>query len=132
MKSINKAILIGNLGKDVELSYTTSGKAVCKFSLATSESWKDASGNKQEKTTWHNCVAWGKLAEICGQYLGKGSKVYVEGKIDNRSYEDKNGVKKYISEVVLSDLVMLDNRSNTKDEDEPEPESDPVKDDLPF
>ncbi len=107
-KSLNKAMLIGNLGKDPELRYTTSGKAVANFSLATSDSWKDADGNAQERTEWHNIVAWQKLAEICGEWLKKGEKVYIEGRIQNRSYDDKNtGQKRYISEVVAENMIML-------------------------
>ena len=101
-------MLIGNLGKDPELRYTTSGKAVANFSLATSDSWKDADGNAQERTEWHNIVAWQKLAEICGEWLKKGEKVYIEGRIQNRSYDDKNtGQKRYISEVVAENMIML-------------------------
>lgn len=107
-KSLNKAMLIGNLGKDPELRYTTSGVAVATFSLATSNSWKDQDGNMQEKTEWHNIVAWSKLAEICGEWLKKGAKVYIEGRIQNRSYDDKNtGQKRYISEVVAENMIML-------------------------
>jgi len=110
-RSVNKVILIGNLGKDPELSYTSSGIAVAKFSMATSEKWKDAEGNSQEKTEWHNIVAWRNLAEICGQYLKKGSKAYIEGKLQTRSWDDKNtGVKKYMTEIVADNLIMLDSR----------------------
>lgn len=108
-KGLNKVMLIGNLGKDPELRYTTSGKAVANFSLATSESWKDADGNTQEKTEWHNIVAWQKLAEICGEWLKKGKKVYIEGRIQTRSYDDKNtGQKRYITEIVADNMLMLD------------------------
>lgn len=108
-KGLNKVMLIGNLGKDPELRYTTSGKAVANFSLATSESWKDADGNAQEKTEWHNIVAWQKLAEICGEWLKKGKKVYIEGRIQTRSYDDKNtGQKRYITEIVADNMLMLD------------------------
>ncbi len=110
-KSLNKVILIGNLGKDPELSYTPSGVAVAKFSIATGERWKDQEGNMQERTEWHNIVAWRKLAEICGQYLKKGSKVYLEGRLQTRSWDDKNtGQKRYATEVVADDLIMLDSR----------------------
>ncbi len=102
-------MLIGNLGKDPELRYTTSGVAVATFSLATSESWKDQDGNAQEKTEWHNIVAWRKLAEICGEWLKKGKKVYIEGRIQTRNYDDKNtGQKRYITEIVADNLIMLD------------------------
>ena len=107
-KSLNKVMLIGNLGKDPELRYTTSGVAVASFSIATSESWKDQEGNMQERTEWHNIVAWRKLAEICGEWLKKGKRVYIEGRIQTRSYDDKNGVKKYITEIIADDMIMLD------------------------
>ncbi len=109
-RSLNKAMLIGNLGKDPELRYTASGQAVATFSLATNESWKDKEGNLQERTEWHNIVAWQKLAEICGEYLRKGKKVYIEGRIQTRNYEDKEGVKRYVTEIVAEDLIMLGDR----------------------
>jgi single-strand DNA-binding protein len=112
-RSINKVTLIGNLGKDPELRYTSSGVAVATFSLATNESWKDQDGNLQDKTQWHNIVAWKKLAEICGEYLKKGSKVYLEGRLQYRTYDDKNGVKKYITEIVLDEMLMLDSRGSS-------------------
>lgn len=108
-KGLNKVMLIGNLGKDPELRYTSSGVAVATFSIATSESWKDQDGNTQEKTEWHNIVAWRKLAEICGEWLKKGKRVYIEGRIQNRSYDDKNtGQKRYITEIVADNMIMLD------------------------
>jgi single-strand DNA-binding protein len=106
-RSLNKVQLIGNLGKDPELKYTPSGVAVATFSIATSESWKDQDGNQQEKTEWHNIVAWRKLAEICGEYLKKGKKVYLEGKLQTRNYE-KDGIKRYVTEIVADQLIMLD------------------------
>jgi single-strand DNA-binding protein len=109
-KSVNKIILIGNLGQDPELRYTSSGVAVASFSMATSESWKDQDGNVQEKTQWHKLVAWRKLAEIVGEYLKKGSKVYVEGRIQYRSYDDKNGVKRDVTEIVVDQMLMLDSK----------------------
>ena len=114
-RSLNKAMLIGNLGKDPELRYTTSGVAVATFSLATNEQWKDQDGNAQERTEWHNIVAWKKLAEICGEWLKKGKKVYVEGRIQNRSYDDKNtGAKRYITEIVAENIIMLDSKGGTE------------------
>lgn len=108
-KSLNKAMLIGNLGKDPELRYTSSGVAVATFSLATSDSWKDQDGNQQERTEWHNIVAWRKLAEICGEWLKKGKKVYIEGRIQTRTYDDKNtGQKKYFTEIIADTMLMLD------------------------
>lgn len=115
-RSLNKVMLIGNLGKDPELRYTTSGVAVATFSIATSESWKDADGNMQEKTEWHNIVAWRKLAEICGEWLKKGKKIYIEGRLQTRSYDDKNtGAKKYITEIVADNMIMLDGKGGTSE-----------------
>ena len=106
-RGLNKVQLIGHAGKDTELRYTSSGKAVGHFTLATSESWKDQAGALVEKTTWHNIVAWGRLGEICGQYVKKGKQVYIEGRIENSSYDDKDGVKKYKSEVVVNEMLLL-------------------------
>jgi single-strand DNA-binding protein len=136
-RSLNKVMLIGNLGKDPDLSYTASGVAVAKFSIATNERWKDQEGNFQERTEWHNIVVWRKLAEICGQYLKKGSKVYVEGRLQTRSWDDKNtGVKRYSTEIVVDDLMMLDSRQGSAAPDEAAPAAEtpqaPEKDDLPF
>jgi single-strand DNA-binding protein len=108
--AINKAILVGNLGKDPELRYTASGQAVATFSLATTEKFKNKGGEQQERTEWHNIVAWGPLAEICGKYLVKGKQVYVEGRIQSRSYDDRDGNKRYITEIVISDMQMLGGR----------------------
>jgi single-strand DNA-binding protein len=108
--AINKAILVGNLGKDPELRYTAGGQAVATFSLATTEKFKNKSGEQQERTEWHNIVAWGPLAEICGKYLVKGKQVYVEGRIQSRSYDDRDGNKRYITEIVISDMQMLGGR----------------------
>ena len=112
-KSVNKIILIGNLGQDPELRYTSSGVAVASFSMATIESWKDQDGNVQEKTQWHKLVAWRKLAEIVGEYLKKGSKVYIEGRIQYRSYDDKNGVKRDVTEIVVDQMLMLDSKGSS-------------------
>ncbi len=113
-KSLNKVTLIGHAGKDPEIRYTNNGKAVASFSLATSESWKDQSGTIQERTTWHNIIAWERVAEIFGQYVKKGSKLYIEGRIQNRSYDDKEGVKKYISEIVVTDFIFLDSKGGDR------------------
>lgn len=110
--SVNKAILVGNLGKDPELRYTPSGTAVCNFSIATTHRFKDKQGEQQEETTWHNIVVWAGLAEVCGKYLEKGKQVYIEGRIQNRSYEDRDGNKKYITEIVASDMQMLSSPDN--------------------
>ncbi|MDA3902991.1 MAG: single-stranded DNA-binding protein [Desulfuromusa sp.] len=112
--SVNKVILVGNLGKDPDLRYTPSGTAVATFSLATTERYKDRDGNKQEKTEWHNIVAWRQLAEICGKYLHKGKQIYIEGKIQNRSYDDRDGNKRYISEVVVDQMQMLGGRDDNQ------------------
>jgi single-strand DNA-binding protein len=104
---VNKAIIIGNLGRDPEVRFTPNGRARATFSVATTERWVDQNGQKQEKTEWHNIVVWGKQAETCGQYLAKGRQVYVEGRITNRSYDDKDGNKRYISEIVARDVRFL-------------------------
>jgi single-strand DNA-binding protein len=108
---LNKAFLICRLGKDPETKTLPNGDTVCSFSVATGESWKDKSGNKQERTTWHNIVIYRKLAEIAGKYLKKGSRIHLEGKIQNREYE-KDGQKRYISEIICSDFQMLDSKSD--------------------
>jgi single-strand DNA-binding protein len=112
MKSLNKVQLIGNLGKDPEVRTTQSGDSVASFSLATTDHWTDQAGEKQERTEWHNIVAWKKLAEICSQYIHKGSKVYIEGRLQTRSYDDKEnpGKKKYFTEIVAQNLIMLDGK----------------------
>ena len=111
--SVNKAILIGRLGKDPELRYTQSGKAMASFTMATNESWKGQDGQKQESTTWHNIVAWGKPAEIIKEYMSKGREIYIEGRIANRSYDDKEGIKKYISEVVVQNFQFIGGRGES-------------------
>jgi single-strand DNA-binding protein len=145
MAGMNKAILIGNLGKDPEIRYTPSGTAVANFSIATSESWADKeSGEKRERTEWHRIVAWGKLAEICGEYLTKGKQVYIEGRIQTRSWEDNDGVKRYTTEIIINQMLMLGTRGSS-DSDQPrtQPASDlpnrpesshqgPYDDDIPF
>jgi len=113
MASVNKVILLGNLGRDPETRYTTGGDAVTNLNIATSEQWKDKSGEKQERTEWHNITAWGKLGEICGQYLKKGKLVYIEGSIRTDSWDDKEtGVKKYRTEIVANTMKMLDRRGD--------------------
>ncbi len=107
MASLNKALLIGNLGKDPELRYTPDGMAILKFSLATSEYFKTQSGEKTERTIWHNIVAFGKMGQTLANYLNKGKQVFVEGRINNRSYDDKEGNKKYITEIVATNIVLL-------------------------
>lgn len=113
-KSVNKVILIGNLGKDPEIKYTPSGTAVAKFSLATNERYKDKAGEWQDRTEWHNIVAWQRLAEIVGEYVKKGSKLYIEGRLQTSSWDDKeSGQKKYRTEVIANDLVLLSGRGES-------------------
>jgi single-strand DNA-binding protein len=134
---VNKAILIGRLGKDPEVRYTPDGTMVTNFNLATDEQWKDKSGEKVQKTEWHRIVAFGKLAEICGNYLVKGKLVFVEGKIQTRSWEDKEGVKRYTTEIVANNMQMLDSKGQTKAEGSsaeatPSGSGNVPEDDVPF
>lgn len=108
--NLNRAMIIGNLTRDPEVRSTPSGAAVTSFAIATNYVWTDPSGNKQEKVEFHNIVAWRKLAEICGQYLHKGSKVYVEGRLQTRSWDDQTGNKRYITEIVIDNMIMLDSK----------------------
>jgi single-strand DNA-binding protein len=105
--SVNKVILVGNLGRDVEMRHTPGGSAVAKFSVATNEVWKDKNGQRQEHTEWHNIVAWGKLAEFCGSYLSKGRQVYIEGSIRTRTYDDEKGNRRYFTEVRAQTIQLL-------------------------
>ncbi len=143
--SVNKAILLGRLGKDPELRYTPSGKAVCNFTIATSERWSGQDGQRQESTTWHNIVAWGKQAEVIKEYLSKGREVFIEGRIDNRSYDKKDGSGKgYISEVIVQNFSFVGGRQDAAPggggqsapparDDSPSPEgAGGDDDDLPF
>jgi single-strand DNA-binding protein len=104
---INKVILIGNLGNDPEMRHTPNGAGVCEFRLATNEAWTDKQGQRQERTEWHRVVVWGKKAEVCSKYLSKGRQVYVEGRLRTRSWEDKEGNKRYTTEVVANDVQFL-------------------------
>jgi len=110
--SVNKVILIGRLGKDPETRYMTSGEAVTNATLATSDSWKDKSGEKQEKTEWHNLVFYRRLAEIAGEYLKKGSQIYVEGKLQTRKWQTKEGQDRYTTEIVVNEMTMLGGKSS--------------------
>ena len=140
--SVNKVILIGDLGKDPEVRHTANGKAVARFSLATSEVWNDADGNRQERTEWHNVVVWGKQGETCAQYLAKGRQAYIEGSIRNRSYDDKNGQKRYITEIVAQRVRFLGGGGGTRVAPEAEADTQgepagggqppPPDDDVPF
>ena len=113
MKGLNKVMLIGRLGKNPELRYTSNGQPVAKFSLATDESWIDKNGKRQNRPEWHNIVAWGKLAEICSSYLKKGSLVYLEGRIQTRNWEDNSGNRRYTTEIIISDMSMLDTKASS-------------------
>jgi len=131
---INKVFLIGNLGKDPELKWTANGKAVANFPVATSEKWKGADGEMQERTEWHNIVVWGKTAEICAQYLAKGRQVFIEGSLRTESYE-KDGVKKYATKVVAQNVKFLGQKpggtqENSSSGGPQEPAG--VDDDIPF
>ena len=108
--SVNKVIFIGRLGKDPEMRFTSSGKAVTNFSMATSESWKDASGERQEKTEWHRVQMWGPLAEIAAKYLSKGKLVYVEGRLQTREWEDQSGGKRYTTEIIANQMQILSDK----------------------
>lgn len=111
-RGVNKVILVGNLGQDPELRYTGTGTAVCNLRLATNESYKDASGEWVERTEWHSIVAWGRLAEICNEYLSKGSQVYFEGSLQTRSYEDRDGNTKYVTEIKAREMMILSGRGD--------------------
>ncbi|HEX4453697.1 MAG TPA: single-stranded DNA-binding protein [Kofleriaceae bacterium] len=104
---VNKVILVGNLGADPDMRYTPSGQGVCELRVATSESWNDKNGQRQERVEWHRIVVWGKRAEVCSKYLSKGRQVYVEGRIQTRTYDDKDGNKRYITEVIANDVQFL-------------------------
>jgi single-strand DNA-binding protein len=138
MAGINKVILIGNLGRDPEVRYTPDGTAVANFSIATSDEWTDkATNEKKERTEWHRIVAWRRLGEICGEYLSKGRQVYVEGKLQTRSWE-KDGVTRYTTEIIASDVQFLGTRDSANTYRPPAPESsspslpDKQDDDIPF
>lgn len=133
MSGVNKVILVGRLGADPEVRYTAGGSAVAKFNLATSETWKDKDGNRQERTEWHRVVAFGKLGEVCGEYLSKGKQVYVEGKLQTRSWEDGEGNKRYSTEVNINNMVMLGGDSGKGEQDtQGEAPSSGSEEDVPF
>ena len=113
MAGVNKVILVGNLGADPEIRYTPSGTAVANFRLATSETRTNKEGQKETKTEWHRIVTFGKLAEICGEYLSKGKQVYIEGRIQTRSWDDKDGNKKYMTEIVANTMQMLGGKDSS-------------------
>jgi single-strand DNA-binding protein len=134
---INKAIIIGNLGSDPEVRYTQSGTAVANFNVATTEKWKGQDGQMQEQTEWHRIVAFARLAEICSEYLSKGSKVYIEGRIQTRSWNDKDGNKRYTTEIVAKDMKMLTPKgggtsAGNNFAEEPPPPEPRMGDEVPF
>jgi single-strand DNA-binding protein len=135
-QSLNKVMLIGRLGGDPELRYTPQGTAVTRFSLATNDAWKDKqTGEMKEKTIWHKIVVWGKVAETVSEYLSKGKQVFVEGRIDNRSWEGEDGQKKYISEIVAQRVLFLGSKGETSPEmpGEEDLSTDGISDDdIPF
>lgn len=144
--TVNMAILVGNLGKDPEVRFTQSGRAVANFSIATSESWSGQDGSPQERTEWHNIVVWGKQAESCGQYLSKGRQVYVQGRIQTRTYEDKTGNTRYITEVIAQRVQFLGGAGGARASQEAQGQGQdqgfadtsssfqpsPIDDDIPF
>jgi len=138
MASVNKVILVGNLGADPEIRYTPSGTAVANFRLATHEQWKNKNGEKEERTEWHRIVAWARLGEICGEYLRKGSQVYIEGRLQTRSWEDRDGNKRFVTEVVAQAMQMLGSPRKEGEADSVEeryPSEEPITipdDDIPF
>ncbi len=116
-RSLNKVLLLGNLGRDPEVRYTASGKAVATFTLATSSKWRDQDGNDQERTEWHRVVAWGRLGEVCGEYLSKGKQVFIEGRIQTRDWEDQDGNRRTTVEIIANDMIMLGGSGGTQGRD---------------
>jgi single-strand DNA-binding protein len=136
---VNRVHVIGHLGSDPELKTTTNGNAVANFSVATTEKWNDKSGQKQERTEWHRIVCWGKTAELCGKYLSKGRQIYLEGKLQTRRWDDKNGVTRYTTEIVASHVQFLGGGKGDRQEQAPANLSEPgpfddssPNDDIPF
>lgn len=115
---VNKVILMGNLGKNPEVRFSQVGAAICSFNMATTETFKNVSGEKEERTEWHKIVCFGRLGEICGEYLQKGSKIYLEGRIQTRSWEDKDGNKKYTTEIVGHEMKMLSPKNGNGNHDQ--------------
>lgn len=136
MAGINKVILIGNLAADPEVKFTGGGQAVANFRIATSENWKDKEGKKQERTEWHRIVVWGKLAELCGEYLKKGRQCYVEGRLQTREWTDKENRKNYSTEIVASNVTFLGGSGGKGSSEVAPPPSDGgpqgAEDDIPF
>ena len=128
-RGLNKVMIIGNLGQDPEMRYTPSGKPLTKFRVATNRSWTSADGEKQTETEWFNVVAWGKLAEICNQYLSKGQRVYVEGRLHTRHWTDEDGNYRSATEIVTNEMIMLDSPGDNKTEPDSKQEED---EEFPF
>ena len=130
---LNKVILIGRLGRDPEVRYMPNGEAVCNFSIATSETWNDRNGQRVERTEWHNITMYRKLAEIAGQYLRKGSQVYLEGKIQSHKYTDENGVERTAYEIIANEMKMLGGNAQTPaQKPQPAQAQEDIDDDVPF
>lgn len=121
MASVNKVILIGNIGKDPETRYMSNGEAVTNITLATTDTWKDKNGEKQEKTEWHRVTMYRKLAEIAGKYLKKGQSVYIEGRLETRKWTDKQGVERYTTDIIASDMKMLGSKQTSSADSHDEP-----------
>ncbi|NOY52140.1 MAG: single-stranded DNA-binding protein [Deltaproteobacteria bacterium] len=133
MRSLNRVQLIGRLGKNPEVRYTSNGSSVANFTMATNESWIGKDGQKNERTEWHNIVAWGKLGEICGEYLTKGKQIYIEGRLTTRSWEDRDGKKRYTTEVKADNMIMLGGPGASPGASHTSPENDStIEDDIPF
>ncbi len=130
-RGLNKVMIIGRLGRDPELRYTPSGRAVSTFTVATTRSWNTSNGERRTETEWFNVVAWGSLAEICNQLLRKGTQVYIEGRLHTRRWEDENGVRHYRTEIVANEMVVLGDRNHSHPPVEPESESPAQASDLP-
>jgi single-strand DNA-binding protein len=126
MAGVNKVILVGNLGKDPEVRHLEGDKKVAKFTLATTESYRDRNGQRVENTEWHNVEFWGPVTDVIEKYLKKGSQVYVEGKLRSRSYEDKDGVKKYVTDVVGQNMTLLGGRPSDQSAENPQPYNEPA------
>jgi len=125
--TVNKVILIGRLGADPELRYTPNGDAVANFRMATNRVWRDREGNQQERTEWHRIVAWRKLAERCGEYLKKGSHVYVEGRLETRNWEDKNGNRRFVTEIIANQMQILEAKGEVRVTEEAPPQEEVFK-----
>ena len=132
MSGFNRVFLIGNLGKDPEVKFVPGGQAVANFTVATNESWTDKAGQKQERTEWHRIVAWGKTAELCGEYLTKGRQCHIEGKIQTREWNNKEGVKQYTTEIVASAVLFLSDGSKRDGGAQTPPRSPSSSDDIAF